>query len=103
MSEMFFSCSMCAKPVEVTRDVWVGNGELFCADCGQHLRKHIVMGSEELHLLGERYGWEARLGDVIVGETARRVDLKLIPDKERASETAIPEAQPKNLNQSPTR
>ena len=73
---MFFSCSMCAKPVEVTRDVWVGNGELYCPDCGQHLRKHVVMGSEELHLLGERYGWEARLGDVIVGETARNTGRK---------------------------
>jgi len=98
MSTMFFSCSLCAKPVEVSRDMRVGNGELFCADCGQHLRRHVVMGSEELHLLGERYGWDTRLGDVIVAETSRRVDLKL--ESERAASVSSPTAQ--GENQSPT-
>ena len=91
---MFFSCSLCAKPVEVTRDVWLDNGAAYCGPCGSTLRKPVVFGAEELHLLGDRYGWDARLGDVIVGETSRRVDLKL--ESEKAASAGTPAAQEEN-------
>ena len=57
----------------------------------------VVFGAEELHLLGERYGWDARLGDVIVAETLRRVDLKL--ESEKAADADTPAAQGEGTSQ----